>query len=143
VILAEGDIDLTRTFAIKDSIFRASGEIRLPANERARPQGCTIEAHAKNPTAPYKFFELTDLGLDAADDEEGLVVSGVKADTPFGNGGLAKGDVVLAIDDVPVAGSQALRTAVRRALVRQGNCLVTIARNGKTVDLPIFFPLPK
>lgn len=33
--------------------------------------------------------------------------------------------------------------SVRRALVRQGDCLLTITRGDKTYDLPVFFPLPK
>jgi hypothetical protein len=140
VLLVDGDIDLSRSEPWH-SVIRASGEIRLDPNVKA--ENCTIEAHAKNATAPYKFFELTDVGLSLADDEEGLVVTAAKADTPFGNCGLAKGDVILAIDDAPAGHSEEFRKAVRRALVRQGDCLLTVARGGKTLDLPVFFPLPK
>ncbi len=141
VILVDGDIDLTSASRVGDSLIRASGEIRLPKN--VKPVNCTIEAHAKNATAPYKFFELADVGLSLADDEEGLVVREVKADTPFGNCGIAKGDLIRAIDDVLAGNSEEFRKKVRRALVRQGDCLVTVLRGDKTIDIPVFFPTPK
>ncbi|MCI0705090.1 MAG: PDZ domain-containing protein [Planctomycetia bacterium] len=143
VVLVEGDIDLHAgpDETIKDSLIRASGAIRLAP--KLKPVNCTIEANAKNATAPYKFFELADVGLSLADDEEGLVVSAVKPNSPFGNCGLAKGDLIRAIDDTPAGHSEEFRKKVRRALVRQGDCLLTITRGDKTHDLPVFFPLPK
>ncbi len=141
VLLVDGDIDLTQTDRLHDRLIRASGEIRLPKD--VKPQNCTIEAHAKNATPPYRFFELADVGLSVADDEEGLVVTTVKADTPFGTCGLQKGDLIRAIDDAPAGHSEPFRKAVRRALVRQGDCLLTVVRGDKTLDLPVFFPMPK
>jgi hypothetical protein len=144
VLLVDGDIELfrdSRNDLIKDSVIRASGEIRIPKGVQV--VNSTIEPHAKNATAPYKFFELSDVGLALADDEEGLVVAGVKADTPFGASGIARGDIVRAIDDAPAGGSEQFRRLIRRALVRQGDCLVTVARGDKTLDLPVYFPLPK
>jgi hypothetical protein len=143
VLLVDGDVDLTRTLRPKNCLIRASGEVRLHPSPNFQPVNCTIETHVKNPTAPYKFFELADVGLSLADDEEGLMVTGVKADTPFGNSGIAKGDLVRAVDDAPVGNSEEVRKLVRRALVRQGDCLVTVVRGDKTFDLPVFFPLPK
>lgn len=140
VLLVDGDIDLTGSEP-KDCLIRASGEIRLP--KRYSPENCTIEAHAKDATAPYKFFELSDVGLSLADDEEGLVVTAAKANTPFGNSGIEKGDLIRAIDDAPAGNSEEFRKKVRRAMVRQGDCLITVTRSDKTLDLPVFFPLPK
>ncbi len=148
ILLVDGDIDMSRSAELTNCTIRASGRIHLPKDHKplakdGKPANCTIEAHAKNATAPYKFFELADVGLSLADDEEGLVVTGVKADTPFGNCGVAKGDLIRAIDDVPAGNSEQFRKAVRRALVRQGDCLLTITRGDKNHDLPVFFPLPK
>ena len=141
VLLVDGDIDLTQASRIESCLIRATGEIWLPKN--VKPENCTIEANVKNATAPYKFFELADVGVSLADDEEGLVVTAVKGGTPFGDCGLAKGDLIRAIDDVPAGHSEAFRKKVRRALVRQGDCLLTVTRGDKTIDLPVFFPLPK
>jgi hypothetical protein len=143
VVLVDGDIDLSGSPGIKDSVIRASGEIRLPQRQQDQPKNCTVEAHAKNPTAPYKFFELSDVGLSLVDDEEGLVVAEVKADSPFGTCGITKGDLIRAIDDIAPGHSSEFRKKLRRALVRQGDCLVTVARGAKTHDFPVFFPLPK
>lgn len=140
VLLVDGDVDL-RGDTIWDSLIRASGEIKLPKG--VKPLNCDIKAHAKDATAPYKFFELSDVGLSLADDEEGLVVRGVKEGTPFGNCGIEKGDLIRVIDDVPAGTSEEFRRKVRRAMVRQGDCLLTVRRGDKTLDLPVFFPLPK
>jgi hypothetical protein len=142
VVLVDGDVKLLPTAELRNSVIRARGEI-TPPNARNPPVNCTIEAHAKNPTAPYKFFELTDVGLDWADDEEGLVVRGTAPDSPFGTCGLAKDDVLLTIDGADVGHSEQFRKLVRRAVVRQGDCLLTVRRGTKTLDLPVFFPLPK
>jgi hypothetical protein len=142
VVLVDGDIDLSPSGQQpQESLIRASGEIRIHPD--VKPVNCKIEAHAKDATAPYKFFELADVGLSLADDEEGLVVTGVKPNTPFGACGIAKGDLVRAIDDVPAGHSEEFRKKVRRALVRQGDCLLTVTRGDKTLDLPVFFPPPK
>jgi hypothetical protein len=141
VILVDGDIDFHHSAEAKNSLIRASGEIRLP--KFGKPENCTIEANAKDATAPYKFIEFADVGLRLADDEEGLIVRDVKPNTPFGNCGIQKGDLVRAIDDAPAGHSEEFRKRLRRAVVRQGDCLVTVIRGEKTIDLPVFFPLPK
>ena len=141
VVLVDGDIDLTSANDLRYSLIRATGEIRLPKG--GTPDGCTIEAGAKDATAPYTFFALSDVGLSVIDNDAGLLVTAVKADTPFGDCGLAKGDLIRAIDDAPAGHSEAFRKAVRRALVRQGDCLLAVTRGDKTHDLPVFFPLPK
>jgi S1-C subfamily serine protease len=86
---------------------------------------------------------LPDVGLSLADDEVGLVVTAVKPGTPFGDCDIRKGDLVRAIDDEPAGDSEEFRRKVRRAMVRQGDCLVTVTRGDKTIDLPVFFPHPK
>lgn len=140
VLLVDGDIDLTTAGALRYSLIRATGEIRLPRG--VVPTDCTIEAGVKDATAPYKFFELADVGLSVAGDD-GVLVTAVKDGTPFGNCGLAAGDVIRAVDDTPTKHASELRKLVRRASVRQGDCLITVSRGDKTLDLPVFFPLPK
>jgi hypothetical protein len=141
ILLVDGDIDLSESQSLEHSVIRASGGIRLkPGYE---PVNCKIEARAKDATAPYKFFELADVGLSVVDDEEGMVVAQVKPGTPFGNSGLKKGDVIQAIDDVPPGHSSEFRKSVRRAMVRQGDCLLSVARGREKIDLPVYFPPPK
>lgn len=145
VLLVDGDIDLTKADFRGVSLIRATGEIRLPKNNAvdSQPQNSDIKAHVKDATAPYKFFEFADVGLSLADDEEGLVTTAVKSGTPFGDCGIRKGDLIRAIDDASAGNSEEFRRKVRRAMVRQGDCLVTVTRGDKTIDLPVFFPHPK
>ena len=138
VLLVEGDVDLSNSEVVQDSTIRASGEIVL--KKGYKPVNCTIQPRARDATAPYRFFELADVGLGVADDEEGMVVADLRPGTSFGASGLKKGDVVLAIDDAPPGHSSAFSRAVRRALVRQGDCLLTVARGRDTLDVPVYFP---
>ncbi|MBP3956176.1 PDZ domain-containing protein [Gemmata sp. G18] len=143
VLLVDGDVDLTQSSETRGNLIRASGEVRLPSDKDALPVNCTIESRVKDATAPYKFFEVSDTGLLVADDEEGLVVTGIKPNTPFGTSGIAKGDLIRSIDDAPAGHSEQFRKVLRRALVCQGDCLITVTRGDKTIDIPVFFPLPK
>jgi S1-C subfamily serine protease len=143
VVLVDGDVDLSDVDELVDGLIRATGKIIPPKNKLAKLKNMKLEEGVKDATAPYKFFELSDVGLSCADDEEGLVVTGVKAGTPFGDCGLEKGDLIVALDDAPAGRSGAFRKLVRRTLVRQGDGLLTVVRGNKTIDLPVFFPLPK
>jgi hypothetical protein len=143
VVLVDGDVDLTNTDELDNSLIRATGRITPPKNQMAQRNNTKLEEHARDATSPYSFFELSDVGLSFADDEEGLVATGAKAGTPFGDCGLRRADLIVALDDAPAGGSEQFRKLVRRALVRQGDCLLTVARGDTTVDLPVFFPLPK
>lgn len=141
VLLVDGDITIAASANLTNCIIRATGDIHLPKGREVK--NCTIEPRAKNATAPYRFFELTDVGLSVADDEEGMVVRAAKPNTPFGNAGLEPGDLIRGIDGAPAGHSEQFRASVRRALVRQGDALVTVVRGDKQFEVPVFFPLPK
>ncbi len=141
ILLVDGDITVDSVAQLRNCIIRATGDIHLPKGREVK--NCTIEPRAKNATAPYRFFELSDVGLSVADDEEGMVVRTTKPNTPFGNAGLERGDLIRGIDGAPAGHSGQFRAAVRRALVRQGDALVTVVRGDKQFDVPVFFPLPK
>lgn len=141
ILLVDGDITIAASANLTHCIIRATGDIHLPKGREVK--NCTIEPRAKNATAPYRFFELTDVGLSVADDEEGMVVRAAKPNTPFGNAGLEPGDLIRGIDGAPAGHSEQFRASVRRALVRQGDALVTIVRGDKQFEVPVFFPLPK
>ena len=105
---------------------------RSAFQEGVTPAGCTIEAGAKDATAPYKFFELSDVGLSVIDSDEGLLVTAVKAGTPFGDCGLAKGDVIRAIDDAPAGRAAEFRKLVRREHWCAGGRLVWLPSSAAT-----------
>ena len=71
---------------LRFSVIRASGEGGMPRFKDAPlTGGFDVRPAPKDATAPYKFFELADVGLSVVDDEEGLVVAEVKPGTPFGS----------------------------------------------------------
>lgn len=144
VILAGGDVTVGRACSLKNSTIIAGGKVTMPKPERV--ENCIIKENVKNPTAPFTFFELADVGLSVgtpAKDAKGLPVAEVKADTPFGKAGVQKGDTILTIDDAPPGDAEAFRVKLRRAIVVQGDTLLTVSRGGKSLDLPVYFPLPK
>jgi hypothetical protein len=140
ILLVDGDIDLTQAMT-RNSLIRATGQIHMPKEHK--PKDCRFEPFVKNATAPYRFFELSDVGLSLADDEEGLVVVSVKPNTPFGESGLLPGDIIRAIDDRDAGHSENFRKQVRTAAVRQGDCIITIIRGDNTLDCVAFFPISK
>jgi hypothetical protein len=144
VVLAGGDVNIGSTLSLKDSTIIAGGKVIV---DRKRPvENCIIKENVKNPTAPFTFFEVADVGLTLgtpAKDAKGLPVGDIKPDTPFGKAGVRKGDTILAIDDAPPGDAEAFRVKLRRAIVVQGDTLLTVSRDGKTLDLPVYFPLPK
>jgi hypothetical protein len=144
VILTGGTVDIGEGCELIDSTIIAGGKVSIPKS--ATVKNCRIEQGVKNPTAPFSFFELADVGLSLdkpAAADAGLPVADVKPDTPFGKAGVKKGDVLLAIDDQKVGDAEAFRVTLRKAVVQQGDALMTVSRGGKTLDLAVYFPLPK
>ena len=144
VILGGRDVEIGPGCRLKDSTIIAGGKVTIPKS--ATVENCVIKENVKNPTAPFTFFEVADVSLalgTPAKDAKGLPVGDIKPDTPFGKAGVKKGDTILAIDDAPPGDAEAFRVKLRRAIVVQGDILLTVSRDGKTLDLPVYFPLPK
>jgi hypothetical protein len=143
VILAGGNVTLGHGCNLTNSTILAGGKVTIPKS--ATVKNCVIKENVKNPTAPFTFFEVADVGLTlgtAAKGAKDLPVADVTPDTPFGKAGVRKGDTILALDDAPPGDAEAFRVKLRRAIVVQGDTLLTVSRDGKTLDLPVYFPLP-
>ena len=72
--------------------------------------------------------------------------AGVKVNNPLGTKAERRAiisHIIRAIDDGPAGHWELFRRQVRRAAVRQGDCLLTVARGDKTLDLAVYFPTPK
>ena len=144
VILVGGDADLSETDTIENSTILVRGKVKMA--KKPVLKNAKIEENVPDALAPFKFFELADVGVEVATpekDRKGVPVAAVRAETPFAAGGVTKGDTIVAIDDEPVTTPDEFRKQVRKAMVVQGDCLLTVSRGGKTLDLVVRFPLPK
>ena len=144
VILAGGDVHLQEGTFVNSTVL-ARGKVHRA--KRSEFKNCRVESDVKDATAPFKFFELPDVGLGVAPpagkDAKGLAVESVRENTPFGSAGLAKGDTILGLDTAPVTTPEEFRKQVRRAMVVHGDCLLSVSRAGKTLELAVYFPLPQ
>jgi S1-C subfamily serine protease len=69
--------------------------------------------------------------------ETGVVVVGIEARSPARTAGLREGDVIVALDDKPVAGVDDLHRLLTDAQVG-ARCVLTVIRHTERVTLPIF-----
>ena len=144
VILAGGDVHLQEGTFVNSTVL-ARGKVHRA--KRSEFKNCRVESDVKDATAPFKFFELADVGLRVAppadEDAKGLTAEEVRPDAPFGKAGLAKGDRIVSIDGAPVSSADEFRRQVRKAMVAQGDCLLAVSRGGKALELAVYFPTPK
>lgn len=144
VVVAGGDVFL-EDGTFEHCVILAGGKVHRPG--RGVFKNCRIESDVKDATAPFKFFELADVGLAVAKPADkagkGVAVESVRENTPFGSAGVAKGDTILAIDGDVVTTPEEFRKQVRKAMVVHGDCLLSVSRGGKTLELPVYFPLPQ
>jgi S1-C subfamily serine protease len=122
---------------LNDTIIRSGANIQLPVKYQTR--NCDLTGKVKNATSPFRFFELSKLGLGTAASKDGVVVESVEAKSAFAAAGLSKGDVIVTIDGIKVDTTAALRKLVRSAYVR-GEGKLTIRRGGKSHELHVQFP---
>jgi uncharacterized iron-regulated protein len=94
---------------------------------------------------PYEDLEDNQvrLGVMLTEEEGKLVVEGVTPGSPAGNGGVEKGDRIVALDGEPVADLTDIRYVLgRKKTGDRGTVTVRRGDSQKTIDL-LFTPLPK
>jgi len=100
------------------------------------PDGLADESPTRR-SAMIRFFEVADIGIGLADDDEPRVTS-MEANSPLAKAGLKLGDVIVAIDGTNVDNASAARRNLRRSFVRCG-AEVSVNRDGKPVSLDVTF----
>ena len=78
------------------------------------------------------------LGAAVKDAPGGVLVGAVHPGTPGARAGLRPGDVIAAVDGVPVGGAEALAQLLRSATAR-GSAMLAVHRAGETVHLGVPF----
>lgn len=93
-----------------DSEVNTSAPGYAIAIDKVRTIGKQIEAQAAS--AVVHIGETAFIGIDVADTQGGVVVSGIVAGTPAEQAGLQQGDVLTSLDGTPFSTTDDLRTAL-------------------------------
>lgn len=112
-------------------VHRAKGALRGGTN--------VVEENVSNPTGPYRYFELSRVGLVVGAAEGGVRVETIEAKSPLAAAGLRKGDLVTAVDGKKVGPGDSFRKQMRAA-VAQGDCTLTVRRGDETKETAVRFP---
>jgi hypothetical protein len=137
VILAGGDVHVPEGALITNSTIRAGGKIHLP--QRSTVRDSKLEESVADPTAPFKFFELSRVGLEVRAAGDRVWVEKVEEKKQFAVAGIQKGDLLTAVDGKKVESYAGFRKQVRAAFV-QGDCTLTVRRDGQTREIAVRFP---
>jgi hypothetical protein len=137
VILATGDIRVPEGAFITNSTIRAGGKIHL--SRRSTVRESKLEESVADPTAPFKFFELSRVGLEVRAAGNRVWVEKAEEKKPFAAAGIQKGDLVTAVDGKKAESYAGFRKQVRAAFV-QGDCTLTVRRDGQTREIVVRFP---
>ena len=78
------------------------------------------------------------LGAAVKDGPGGALVGMVRPGTPAERAGVKPGDVIVAVDGVPVGGAEALAQLLRTATAR-GSATLAVRRAGELVQLRVLF----
>ena len=123
---------------VKITVVRSGKEQELGVKLGTLPT--TQKASVESSVEDEKLFELEELGLELTNTPDGVVVTGVEADSPAANKNIRQGDVVLsvngaeinAVEDVSIAVEEAVKSQ-RKAILLQ----VENQRRNRFVALPL------
>jgi hypothetical protein len=136
MILATGDVYIPEGAKIQYALIRAGGKIHAP--KKYDVSDSELIENAPDPTAPFKFFELSRVGLAVKAADGGVRVEKAEEKKPFAAAGLRKGDVVTAVDGKKAESVAGFRKQIRFAFV-QGDCTLNIRRGAESKELTVRF----
>jgi hypothetical protein len=138
-LAATGDIALPGQRAVGRSVLHAGGTVTLGAG--VKPTDRVREHQALLPFG-LRFFDPADLGADLGVQDGGVRVRGLAAWSPLTAYGVAAGDVIVAIDDVPATTLPAVRRQLRRGLVAESSVLQLRRGENKLIRVVFFDGIP-
>jgi S1-C subfamily serine protease len=150
VIVARGDVHIDELYSAdcRSSIF-TRGSFSVETLDRAKQTspfgapadqltGTEIKQNAKNALNFIRFFETTDVGVNAAKGAKGVDLQKLTSDSPLAIAGLKTGDIVLAVDGNEIGDLEGFRRQLRRAYVSQ-EAKVKVRRAGKELEVTVSF----
>jgi hypothetical protein len=139
VVVARGDIRVRRVTS--QSVLVAGGSVTTEPPEQPRPNlASTVGQNEPNPFGFVTWFELAQVGVEAAEADGGVAVKSVAAGKPFAVAGVRAGDLVTKVGDHPVATPEEFRRRVRDAHAVAAEATLTVRRDGQPITVRVALP---
>jgi hypothetical protein len=131
IVFCEGSIE---TDDVARCILIATGTITIKG---ANEGNVVVIPNAREPLGLLKLFDVRQAGVAVGPAGAGVVVSEVRAGSPFARAGFQVGDRVTAADGKKVSNPEQFRRVVRRGTMAEEDVVFTVQRAGRTLDIPV------
>jgi hypothetical protein len=142
LIVARGDI-LIHHFTefsrlVAGGRVTVKNQIDIPKDQVARVG--QIEEHQPNPFGFVTWFELSQVGVEAAKGDGGVAVKALAAGKPFAAAGVRAGDLVTKVGEHPVATPEEFRRRVRDGHAVAAEATLAVRRDGQPLTVRVALP---
>ncbi len=137
---AGGDITMGRLGGGSDVHLYAGGRVHLGKVGAANPAAGkpVVKEGADVSFTGVRFFELADVGVDAAADKGGVRITKLDPRSPLAVYGLKVGDVVTRLNDQPMTSVHEFRRHARRSVVLRAG-IFHVRRGGEDLSRIVYF----
>jgi hypothetical protein len=141
LVCAHGDIVIGGVARTHTSHLYAGGTVDLGKGKPG--EGTVVKGKADLSVTGIRFFELSDVGVEAEAHPDGARVAGLKFGSPLARYGVRVGDVVIRLNDQPMTSVNEFRRHVRRSVAHRAG-IFQVKRDGEALTRIVYFhdPLP-
>lgn len=156
IVVCDGDVDVVNNVHhslivargnirvggfISHSILIAGGKVTIGKPRQRSPRERTeIQENVRRPLDFVTFFEFSQVGVEVVAADGGVRVTGLTAGQPLAKAGVRKGDLIAKVGKDVVRTPEDLRRQLRDASATKGEAVLTVHRDGQTVDLRVTLP---
>jgi hypothetical protein len=133
VIFCDGDVSSKR---INRSVIVATGKV---TSEKYLTKDNVIVEKARNPLPFLKLFETTDVGVEVASVDSGVLVKRVRPGSPFAKVGVRTEDRIIALGETAVGSAEQFRRLLRGKVAVRAEATVTVRRGAKDLQFRVPF----
>lgn len=139
LVIAREGIDVTQCKTRPDWHLVSSGKIDGAADDPGGVRNPRVESGQAEPLGHVRWFDSSSVGFESDPKKGGHQVTALGRETPAVRAGLAVGDLITAIDGVPVQESAAgFRVQLRAASVHD-ICVLRVVRDGQPRSIVLDF----
>jgi hypothetical protein len=139
LVLAGGDVTVPEGATLVNTTLRSARDVRVPKSARLIRNTAT-ERQVKGVFGPVRFFETTNVGVEAAPCKFAVRVTAVDGKKAFAKAGLKVGDLVTSLNASEATTPERFRRLLRRAIADGSAAAELRVRRGDqwlTVRVPL------